>query len=80
MARIVIHQRKGPYEVPKQEDTTWICGCGLTRTPPYCDDSHLVTKKERAGELVHYPENDARRAPVAVDPALLTQEPKEDAS
>ena len=29
----------------KKDDTVYICRCGLTKTPPYCDGSHAGTDK-----------------------------------
>lgn len=28
------------------DETVYICQCGLTKTPPYCDGSHKQTDKE----------------------------------
>lgn len=70
MARVIINRRTGPIRIRKSEtdaDQIWICGCGLTRTPPYCDSSHATARKESAEALVFYPENDARNPVIPID-------------
>lgn len=72
MARVILNERAGPFPVSLAdlpEGKAWICGCGLTRTPPYCDKSHAAARGEAPGSLVYYPDNDADNAPVSVDPA-----------
>ena len=54
MPRLVHHDQTGPYEVKPQEQSVWICGCGLSQNLPYCDGSHKKARKEEAGKLYVY--------------------------
>lgn len=57
MARMVKHERNGPYEIPEgTELPVWICGCGLSKNKPFCDGSHKRTRDEASGELYAYDE------------------------
>lgn len=46
MPRLVQFSDKGPIEIPPQQESVWICGCGLSQNFPHCDGSH--NKCERA--------------------------------
>lgn len=78
MTRVIINHRTGPIPILREEiqkDKIWICGCGLSATPPYCDGSHAAARKEAPGVLVHYPDNDDKNAPIPIDPAQFTPKP-----
>jgi CDGSH-type Zn-finger protein len=65
MARLVRHDAQGPYRIEPQDfpndKPIFICACGLTQRPPYCDGSHKGCKAEVEGTLYVY---DAERKAV----------------
>lgn len=59
MARIIRNDRTEPYRIdpadfPKDGKAIWICGCGLTGKPPYCDGSHKACRQEEPGQVYLY--------------------------
>lgn len=56
MARMVRFEATGPIEVPPQDKSVWICGCGLSQNWPYCDGSHKACRKQETdgGKLYVY--------------------------
>jgi CDGSH-type Zn-finger protein len=64
MARLVRHEATGPIEVKPQDKSVWVCQCGLSQTPPFCDGAHKLCKQgdgEAAGKVYVY---DASRTKV----------------
>jgi len=59
MARLIIHNEKGPCEVNVGDESKWICMCGLSKNKPLCDGSHKATQDESENALYKY-EDDVR--------------------
>ncbi|MGH7906700.1 MAG: CDGSH iron-sulfur domain-containing protein [Candidatus Binataceae bacterium] len=58
MARLIRHDRNGPYEIPANSELpAYICGCGLSKNKPFCDGSHKKTRDENSGETYLYDES-----------------------
>jgi len=60
MARIVVHEEKGPKEIKVGEESRWICMCDLSKNKPFCDGSHKMTLDEEEGKIYKY-ENGKRK-------------------
>ncbi len=57
MARMVKHEKNGPYQIPAgTELPVYICACGLSRKKPLCDGSHKRTRDENQAETYVYDE------------------------
>ena len=63
MARIVRIDAAAPIKIETaqfpRDDTgnlkpIWICACGLTCRPPFCDASHKVCREEEPGHVYRY--------------------------
>lgn len=54
MARLVRHDATGPIELKPQEQSAWICACGLSQNLPHCDGSHNKARKEEPGKCYLY--------------------------
>lgn len=63
MARTVRIEATGPIRIdpsqfPRDEQgnlkAIWVCACGLTGTPPFCDKSHNACKHEQPGMIYEY--------------------------
>ena len=54
MARLVKKDAMGPTEIKVGGESKWICMCGLSKNPPYCDGSHKMCVGEEAGKLYKY--------------------------
>jgi CDGSH-type Zn-finger protein len=73
MARLIRHTATGPIKIdpkdfPPDNKPIWICACGLTRTPPYCDKSHKQCVAEQPGTLYVYDESRATVTQTLPDP------------
>jgi CDGSH-type Zn-finger protein len=66
MARLVIKTATGPVEVKPERGATLICMCGLSKTAPVCDKSHLKTRDEGEGTFI-YSEDGQQRQEVSIE-------------
>ncbi len=73
MPRLIRIDRSTPYKIPPEEfpkdgKSLWICGCGLSRTMPLCDQTHKsCCPNEKPGELHVYDDTRTRVVEVRTD-------------
>ena len=65
MARVVIHEGKGPVEVKAGTESAWVCGCGLSTNKPHCSGAHKQVVDEEEGKLYAY--ENGKRFEVSVE-------------
>jgi CDGSH iron-sulfur domain-containing protein 3 len=41
-------------EIKPQQESVWICMCGLSKNQPFCDGSHKTTREEEDGKIYEY--------------------------
>lgn len=61
MARKVIKEAVGPFEVKSQKESVWICICGMSKNQPFCDGAHKLCSGEEKGKLYEYDKNGHRK-------------------
>ena len=66
MARLVRFTATGPIEIPPQEKSVWICGCGLSQSFPICDGAHKTCRKHETDDAKVYVYDADRKAIVEV--------------
>lgn len=54
MARVVIHHACEPARIIIRGEEKWICLCGLSQNPPFCEGQHIRTEGEQPGKLYLY--------------------------
>lgn len=54
MARLVRITATGPIKIEPQPKAIFVCACGLTQTPPFCDGHHKRCQQELPGKLYRY--------------------------
>ncbi len=54
MTRQVRCEGTGPIKIEPSDKPTWVCGCGLSKKPPFCDGNHKKTNAEEPGKLYSY--------------------------
>jgi CDGSH-type Zn-finger protein len=52
--RKVLKSDQRPFEIKPQQESVWICMCGLSKNQPFCDGSHKTTRDEEAGKTYEY--------------------------
>jgi CDGSH iron-sulfur domain-containing protein 3 len=52
--RKVLKSDKRPFEIKPQQESVWICMCGLSKNQPFCDGSHKTTRNEEDGKTYEY--------------------------
>ena len=54
LMRKVLKTDKRPLEIKAQQESVWICMCGLSKNQPFCDGSHKTTRDEEDGKTYEY--------------------------
>ena len=54
LVRKVLKTDNRPLEIKPQQESVWICMCGLSKNQPFCDGSHKITRDEENGKTYEY--------------------------
>lgn len=54
MPRIGFFEKQEPLEIKTENGSEMICQCGLAKTFPFCDGTHLKTKDEESMKVYQY--------------------------
>ena len=72
MARIVMRTAIGPHKVTVGQETTFICGCGLSKNQPFCDGTHKTTARtEDLGRVYWYDQQGHRHECLESFPGIV---------
>jgi len=73
MARIVMRMAIGPHKVTVGQETTFICGCGLSKNQPFCDGTHKTTARtEDLGRVYWYDHRGQRHECLESFPGIVS--------
>ena len=72
MARLVKRTNITPLKVMIEGQEQWLCRCGLSKTQPFCDGSHKLTRGEDPGKLYWYDDAGTRHEIAEQVPGIRT--------
>lgn len=73
MARIVMRMAIGPHKVTVGDEPKFICGCGLSKTQPFCDGTHKTTARtEEPGRVYWYDQQGHRHECLEGFPGIVS--------
>ena len=61
MARLVKKTAQAPFELKPQTHSVDMCMCGLSKSQPFCDKSHMKTIDEDTKKVYVYSDDGSRK-------------------